>query len=297
MSSTAFVPSFSSSFYDNHLNNVLLFPIISDMLEYLKLIGFEEATTLLETYNSIQSKDVLKIISSIDLQKIAIDKRHYLLCNILCSNNIKNLNYVPNDMLYKVWRTIFYKYVDGTNNNFSINYQLARNGDTLLMMAVAHIDLQCVRELCNKSAYVNLVNKKKYTASDFSELSCLNLECNKKSPKSFLIPDSLPENTLRMFISHCNTINCTNNICNDIYKIHILLRYFSSKMENVYKTAQITIDNTCFPQEKYNYSYSSSSSNSSPTSSSGGGESSPYENGYMGKTADGTCSIYSSFCF
>jgi hypothetical protein len=76
------------------------------------------------------------------------------------------------------------------------------------------------------------------------------------------------------------------------------LRYHSSQNANIYKTAQITPDKTCFDQEKYNYSYSSGSSspNSSPGNSSGGGDDSIYRDGYMGMSGSGSCAIYSSFC-
>ena len=76
-----------------------------------------------------------------------------------------------------------------------------------------------------------------------------------------------------------------------------MLRYHGLQNTNIYKTSQITIDKTCYDQEKYNYSYSfGNSPNSSPKNSSGGGDNSPYKDGYMGESANGCCSIYSSFC-
>ena len=96
------------SSYDNILNNILLNPTSVNLVNYLKLIGFEEALSLVDSNMIyIQPSSINVIISSIDLQKIAIDKRHYLLCKILCSYDIRNLNYVTNNILYEVWRSIF----------------------------------------------------------------------------------------------------------------------------------------------------------------------------------------------
>jgi len=242
----------------------MTFYMIEKMVKYLKLINCNE-NCISQATNCMQNGyTIMDIINMIKLSSVSSDHRHYALCKYKCEHDFSQLDYIlDEEILFRVWSELFFS-ARNKNERFNVNYQLPRNGNTLLMLAAKFNHYECVIALCARNAYVNLMNNSHCNVFDFLE---------DRNHKNF----------------------------NEIKSI---LRHFLTCDSNMYRKSIITPDWTCYSTRITNNNNSerySCGSGSGGGGDSSPGSCSPVENrysaGYKGMSANGCGAIYSGFNF
>jgi hypothetical protein len=132
------------------------------LILYLKSIKYDDYSSDI-LIGMLSNHSNLYIVKSINLGLVPLECRHDELCLIKCREDIRELNYVPDKICTKIWRSL----LNNPSANFTVNYQLRSNGNTLLMYAVEYGWYDEVCKLLNQGAYINLLNHKNQSVFDF----------------------------------------------------------------------------------------------------------------------------------